>query len=214
MSLSEDDTAYRKSVRNMALVLAAIVITVFAGLIIPPYFSPNQEQFQTSGSVASPFGFTLSVRLNSTHTSPDGFVKITAWVNNSAASVENITSGNYWIVDHGLLWGRPCTSGWPIGIGVMQGYYTEADYSQGALIRLPQPLTSCPVSRATPGYFLLEARGSKAVVSLNGTLEFWNLQSTLVLGPVSLGGSQWPAGTYTVLVTDEWGDVIISQFAA
>ncbi len=211
---SDDDRAYRKSVRNMSVLLAAIVITVFAALIITPFLNPLHEQFPNSASVDSPYGFAISVTLNATQLGPGRYVSITAGMNSTSPQIENVTAQSAWAVDPNRLWGRLCTSGWPMGIGVMQGYYSEGNLSVGTLIGLPQPFVLCPVLRGTPSYFLLQPHGSKAVVSLNGTLEFWDLQTTLDFGSGSLGQGQRLGGVYTVVLADEWGDVVLLHFVA
>ncbi len=211
---SEDDQAYRKSVRNMSVVLAAIVITVFAALVITPFLNPLHEQFPNSASVDSPYGFALSVTLNETQLGPGRYVSIIALMNSTSSQIENVTAQSAWAVDPSHLWGRLCTSGWPMGIGLMQGYYSEGNFSRGTLIRLLQPLVLCLVLRGTPSYFLLQPHGSKTVASLNGTPEFWDLQTTLDFGSGSLGQGQRLGGVYTVVVADEWGDVVLLHFVA
>ncbi len=196
----------------MSIILATVVIMVFVALFISPYINPPRAQFSKSASVDSSYGFSLTVNLNATQVSPLGYVSMKTWMNSTSPRVENITAMGAWAVDQSRLWGRLCTSGWPIGIGVMQGYYTEDNYSQGTLIRLPQPLTLCPVSSVTPKYFVLEPHGSKAFVSLNGTPELWDLQTTLVSGSGLLGHGQLLGGVYTVIGADEWGDVVITHF--
>jgi len=48
--MDSDDIAYRKSVRNMGLFLAAIVITIFAAIFIPPYVNPPHNAYPQSVS--------------------------------------------------------------------------------------------------------------------------------------------------------------------
>ncbi len=212
--MSDDDVAYRKSVRNTLLVLALVLMALVAAFIASPYLTPNQNQFQTFGSVASPLGFTLSVRLIASHFAPNESLGITAWMNSTSAQIENITSGTAWPVNRNFLYGVFCNPGWPFGVGIMRGFYTLDNYTQGTLTSIALPFMNCEVyyAQGTPSYFLLQPHGSKAVVSLNGTLRLWDLQSTLLLGPGSPGGSTLTTGTYTIVTADEWGDVIISHF--
>jgi hypothetical protein len=209
--LSDDDVAYRKSVRNTLLVLAVVLLALFAAFVAGPYLTPAQNQFQTEGSVASPLGFILSVRLTATHPAPNGSLGITAWMNSTSNQIENITSGAAWPLNPSYLYGATCTPGWPVGIGIMKGFYSSDNYTQGTLIDVAL-LQPCPRPHPPPSYFLLQPHGSSAVVNLNGTLQFWNLSSTLVLGPGSPNKTILTAGTYTALTADEWGDVVISHF--
>jgi hypothetical protein len=61
-------------------------------------------------------------------------------------------------------------------------------------------------------YFLVQAQGSSAIVSINGSLESWNLQTTLVLGKDSFVQRPQTGGTFTVIGADGWGDVAILHF--
>ncbi len=209
--MTEDDAVYRRNVRTMALVLAAIVLTVFAALFIPPLLNPVHEQFNQSGSVNSPYGFSLNIRLNATHPAQGAGVSVTAWLNSTSPQISNITAVNSWPIGPQGLWTRICTSGWPLGVGVMPGYYTSDNYTLGSLIRVPMPLLACPVSIFTPKYFLLQPYGSVAIVELNGALAHWNLTSTVSLGGPLLG-AQRSSGVYTAVAADEWGDVVIAHF--
>ncbi|MDA4119012.1 MAG: hypothetical protein OK436_00310, partial [Thaumarchaeota archaeon] len=107
---SDDDLAYRKSVRNMSFVLAAIVITVFAAIFVPPYIYPQHNVFQSSVTYDSPFGFTLHLRINATSVPNAGAIMLTGWVNSTSSSIENVTAANAWGLPQGRLWGRICTT--------------------------------------------------------------------------------------------------------
>lgn len=194
----------------MSLVLAAIVITVFAALFVPPYLNPPRVVYQPSVSVDSPFGFTLHLTFNSTDIKAGGSVLITGWVNSTSASVQNITAGDSWAFPRENLWTRICTPGWPIGLGVMRGHYTQDNYTLGTLIQLPQPLVFCPLQPGIPNYFLLEGHSSKALVTLGGSPAIWTLQTGLTFGGPS--GQALQPGVYTAVLADEWGDVLTNIF--
>lgn len=209
--MTEDDRAYARSVRNMSIILAGIVLAVFAAIFVPPLFAPSHVPFSTSSTIPSPYGFDLGVRINATQLGPNQYLEISAWVNNTSSQILNVTAGSNWPLDENGLWGKLCTSGWPIGIGVMRGFYTNYNYTLGTLVPLPRPLVSCPVSSATPQYFLIERYSSEAIASVNGTLERWDLQSNLVFGSTAFGHDRLE-GVYTVVAADEWGDVAFLYF--
>jgi len=219
---SDDDLAYRRSVRNMSIILAVIVIVVFAAIFVPPYISPNHDVFQQSVTTDSPAGFTLHLTTNATSISPGGSVLIDGWVNSSFASVQNLTVADQWAFRESLLWGKACTTGWPIGVGVMEGHYDQDNYTLGTLLAIPQPLSSCPVS-APPQFILLypSPHSSEALASVSGNPVRWLLQtlfafSDRTLGPASQPGSpgpgELPPGVYTAVLADEWGDVLTNNF--
>jgi hypothetical protein len=215
--MDPDDVAYKKSVRNMSVVLAAIVITIFAALFIPPYVFPAHDTFQSSATVNSAFGFSLNLQINATHLPPGDELSISGWLNNTSSQIDNVSAADSWGVSQGMLWPGSCAEGWPIGLGVMEGHYTQDNYTLGTLI--PVPLPVCPVSVGTPSYILLEAHSSRALVDLGGTPQFWTIQSnyTFAYSPgegLPGGGAtgQLPAGVYTVVLADEWGDVLTTNF--
>lgn len=76
--MAEDGKAYRRSVRNMVLVLGAIVLTVFATIFIPPIVNPVHEQFNQTGYSDSVYGFRLNLRLNATQVAAGNGVAATA----------------------------------------------------------------------------------------------------------------------------------------
>jgi len=205
--MDPDDIAYRRSVRNMSLVLAAIVVTIFAAIFVSPYVFPPADTFQPSVTYGSAFGFTLHLQINSTSVSPGGGLLISAWLNSSSDSIASINASDSWGVGPAGLWTKPCTVGWPIGIGVMSGHYIQDNYTLGTLLPVPLPEEQCPAQPGVPGSFLLGPLSSKAVVDLNGTLKYWVLQSVY---QVSTG--QLPAGVYTAVLADEWGDVLTTNF--
>jgi len=207
---SDDDLAYRRSVRNMSLVLAAIVITVFAAIFVPPYVYPQHTLFQSSVSSGSPFGFTIHLQINATSVSHAGSIMLTGWVNSSSSSIENVTAANAWGLPQGRLWGGTCTTGWPIGLGVMKGHYTQDNYTLGSVIPIPQPLASCPLQLSAPRYFLFEAYSSKALVTVGGNTVTWRIQTEFSFR--GFQSSTHQSGVYTAVIADEWGDVLTTNF--
>ena len=194
----------------MSFVLAAIVITVFAAVLIPPYFARPQANFQASVTFDSPVGFNMHLTLNTTSPASGGHVLITGWLNSTSNSLENISASDQWALPVAKLWTSPCTAGWPIGLGIMKGHYDQVNYTQGTLLAILKPASSCPAQSGTPSYFLLEAYSSKALVDVGGSPQYWRLQSSYSFGYPS--SQSMPTGVYTVLMADEWGDVLTTNF--
>ena len=205
--MDPDDLAYKRSVRNMSLVLAAIAVTIFAALVVSPYAFPPSDTFQTSVSYDSAFGFTLHLQINTTDPASGTALQITGWLNSSASSIDNVTASDNWGVAPAGLWTRACTAGWPLGVGIMQGHYTQDNYTMGTLVQVPLTLSSCPTQSSTPGYFLLGPHSSKALVDLDGVPQYWVLQSGFAFGT-----SHYAPGVYTAVLADEWGDVLTTNF--
>jgi len=207
---AEDDASYRRSVRNTAALLVVVIIILIAGLVLQAYFVPLGSP-PTSTYAYSPNGLTLSFTINTTHAFAPSGVIITVWINGTS-STENVTAKNSWAVGPSLLWGSPCTPGWPLGIGVMHGYYDQYNYTSGTLLPLKPTVLYCPPPPGLPRSFLVEAYGSEAITNVNDSLLRWNLQTTLVLEKTSFLQSQLTGGTFTVIGADEWGDVAILHF--
>jgi len=199
-------------VRNTAFLLLIVVIVLAAGLFLPAFFTPAGT-LPTEAMAADPNGLTLNISLNTTRVFAPSGVAVTIWINGSSA-IENVTALDSWPLNQTLLWKAPCTPGWPMGVGVMLGYYDQYNYSSGALLPLNQPTAGCPPSSGVPISFLVQAEGSKAIISMNGSDETWDLLTTLVLTKSSVTPLLTTSEVFTVIGADEWGDVVILHFVA
>ena len=205
--MDPDDVAYRKSVRNMSLVLAAIVITIIIALAASPYVFPAGGTLRSSAESDSAFGFTMHLQVNATEAAQGSAVLITGWLNNTSGQINNVTAADSWGVAQGGLWTRVCTLGWPVGVGVMKGHYSQDNYTLGTLMPVPSPKVLCPAVRASPSYFLFEGHSSTVLVDLAGAPAYWRLQTSYGFTFTS------QPGVYTAVFADEWGDVLTANFA-
>jgi len=123
---------------------------------------------------------------------------------------DSVTAANSWGLPQGRLWGRICTTGWPIGLGVMKGHYTQDNYTSGTVIPFPQPLASCPVQLSPPRYFIFEAHSSNVLVTIGGNTVTWRVQSEFSFSGFQSSSQQ--SGVYTAVIADEWGDVLTTNF--
>ena len=208
---ADDEVSYRRSVRNVSVLLFVVVIVVISSLVLTTYFTPTSGPV-TSTLVYSPIGITLSMKLNVTSAFNPSGVNITLWINGTS-SIESINAQDSWVLPSSLLWTPPCEQGWPIGIGVMHGYYDIYNYTSGTLLFLKKPIFYCP-PEASPQSFIIQPRGSEAIVNFTGSFERWNLQSTLVLGTATFTHIQKVGGSFTVIGADEWGDAVFLHFNA
>ncbi len=198
----QDDVDYRNNVKTMAVVLAAIVITIFAALLVSTYLPPAAVTFQPSVSVPSAQGFTLNLSVNATSVPQGGEVNITSWAQSTDRMIDNVTAQDAWGVGEPGLWFSKC--GEPVGIGIMQGYYTADNFTQGTLMPLGNAPGSCTAT--LPRYFLFEYDTSKALVVENSTGYTWTI------GASTTTSSTLAKGVYTVIAADEWGDVVLTNF--
>src|SRR5712692_3565072 len=173
--MDPDDIEYRKSVKNTIVVISIIVVVIASALVVSPYLYPPVNTFQRHVSAPTDNGFTFTLEVNTTSLSTYGRISIAGWANSTSASTNNVTAADSWPVNRSRLIGRPCTNGWPIGVGVMQGHYTIDNYSLGTLIQLPQAVLLCPIPVSSPHWFEFEPapHSSRALVTLEDTPEIW-----------------------------------------
>jgi hypothetical protein len=213
MDPDPDDVAYRKSVRNTVKVLAVVVAVIAAALILTAYLDVAPDTFQTSTSVASTYPFTMSLAINTTSAQAADGIAITAWLNGTSpgSSVDNVTAASGWAFDETqLVWPR-CQQGFPLGVGVMQGHYTQDNYTLGTLLPVHQSLPPCRAS-SPPAWFYFPSQESRVVVFFDGNLTYWNLDVSMTFGPASAGVSRLAPGVYTAVAADEWGDIALTNF--
>jgi len=204
--MDADDVAYRRSVRNTAIVLSVVVVVLAASLGLTLLFDVAPDTFQTKTSVASTFPFTLTLTLNSTTVSPAGGVTVSAFLNGTGTG--NVTAVSSWAFVNSSLWVDRC--GWPLGIGIMQGHYTLDNYSLGTLL---QPGTSLNCAgHPAPRWFYFGSQASKVLVTLSGTPAFWELQTVLPFNATYTGRQSLSPGVYTAVAADEWGDFVMTNF--
>lgn len=209
----EDEAAYHRSARNMALVLAAMVITVFAALFVPPLVNPPHEQFAPEVYESSPYGFSLYLEVSPTSLGTGGTITVTAWLNNTGGQVDNVTGSSGWLLP--WLSETPCSSGYPvpIGLGVLGGYYTTSNVTSGEPLAAA-PLGPCSSAGPRPPYFAIAPLSTQSIVFYEGALHGWNLSSSFALSGYGNGTKTAFQGVYTVVAGDEWGDLIVTHFKA
>ena len=217
--MDPDDIAYRKSVRNMSIVLAVMAIVIFGTIFLPPYLFPSPDVFPTSVSYDSGFGFAMNLLLNSTAVTPSGHLLVTGWLNSSSDSIENVTAADSWAFPERMLWELQCAPGWPIGMGLMRGHYTQDNYTLGTPLQPATPPSQC-VS-GSPQYFLFYPHSDQALASVNDNPYRWRILMNVTLSQGSLSPNALPgapspgglpSGVYTVVFADEWGDVLTANF--
>ncbi|MDG6902173.1 MAG: hypothetical protein JRM80_09470 [Nitrososphaerota archaeon] len=205
--MDPDDIEYKRSVRNMSIVLAAIALVIVAALALSPYAFPPSNTFQESVSYSSAFGFAVHLQINATSLSAGDGILVSGWLNSSSGSLDNVTAVDSWGVGPSGLWTSACATGWPVGVGVMRGHYTQDNFSLGTLLPLAATEGSCQPQPASPGFFIFYPHSSRALIVLGGVPQYWVLQTNHYFG-----AAQLPPGVYTAVLADEWGDVVATNF--
>ena len=211
---SPDDEAYHKSVQRMVVVLATIVIVIFAAIYIPPLLNPIHEEFAPEVSVNSPYGFSLNLSVNATRIPAGGSVEFTVWLNNTSRQIDDVTAQSAWVVSN--LTAAPCATYMPVRIGVMLGYFTADNFSLGTVLPLSYPSTSCSANSpsAQPSYFLFEPLGTEALMNTSAGIVREAVSITMSSDFFLMHGTQASfQGVMTAVAIDEWGDSVLTHFA-
>ena len=207
--MDPDDVAYRRSVRNTVIVLGVVVVVLAASIALTFVFDVTPNTFQTKTSVASTYPFTLTLEVNTTSATASQRVEITAWLNGT--STGNVTASSNWAFDQSKLVRPVCSSGFPVGVGVMQGHYTTDNYSLGTLVSFVLPQIPCALE-PPPAWFYFSSATPKVLVALGATPEFWILRANATVSPTTMGVSTLQPGVYTAIGADEWGDFVMTNF--
>lgn len=211
----EDNKTYRRNVRNMALVLAAIAIVIFASIFVPPLISSGHEQFSSKSSVNSPNGYTLNLALNASRLIPGERLAIDAWINNTGKAINQLPAQKEWPIAN--VTDAPCGAVLPIRIGIMNGYYNVENVSLGQFLRLSFASVSCPATAAsgTPQYFLMQPLSSQTILQSSGGVEEFDISISCTAGGYVVNSSETRfSGVFTAVVMDEWGDLALTHFLA
>lgn len=216
MKVEDDDETYRRNVRTMGIVLAAIVITVFAAIFVPPLLNPLQEQFPSSVRVNSPYGFSLNLSLNTTQASAGKGVNFEVWLNNTSDQIVNVTSLNSWLT--GWPVSRFCPGFPPANVGVVPGYYSADNVSLSQVLPVyPVSGSDCPELAAgtTARYILFQPFRSVALIVFSNSSEAYQTDlrfSYSSSGSYGSGRLSSFSSVMTVVAADEWGDIVVAHF--
>jgi len=172
----------------------------------------------TSVSVASPGGLALRLDLNASSISTGESVSLSVAEWNSLDEQNVISSSNDWPVQ-GLGVG-PCGAlNYPFGFAILYGYYnSSAGLSSAQKAQIYEPGTySCPLilSGITAYSFYPLSDNADVMGSCDsGPCFSLEMNSSTVISGYWNGGTQLPlpSGSYTVVVGDEWGALLLGHF--
>ena len=203
----------------MLVVVAALLISaaIYALSIAERAPSIQIPTSVVSGEDAS-LGLILGLHIS---TNATGALLISTNETNILSRVNNVTTANDWPLPD--INSYPCGNynQFPIQYAVFQGRYELSNYSSGVSLTLfnPAEIYSCP-TESNPGPYLLFAP-----LSDNASYRFpsGGLGSYPVSAMYSLSGywtgsqsgsafHHFSSGFYTVLVENEWGDVVLLHF--
>lgn len=185
---------------------------------------PAQSLFVTleesSASVISPsLGLSLQLRLAADN-SNGGSVRITVEELNTLNRMNNVSAASDWRIPNASLRGPWQTT--MVGYAIYRGFCDTTNFTSGTPLPLteigsgPASCTPCPA----PTYYLFRPMSNNATTS-PGT-EFWYTSSSAMsinftenisgYWTSSTSFEIFPAGNYTVVALDQWGQAVVLQF--
>ena len=190
-----------------------------------PLPTTTGQQGSVTTSLTPPQGIQLN--LSMTGNSPTGGVtlkpgdlaSITISEYNPATTIANVSRASHWSSDALAL--GPCgTSGFPVGIAVLQGHYTSSNLTSGTPLRIFKPTAPCPAAVAAPPWYAFQPQSDLAVTSIGAAP--MAIRAMLGINGTWSGGdivgkgaafSKFAPGRYTVVGGDEWGQLALQYFS-
>lgn len=201
----DEDLEYKRNVRSTSIILIVIVLVILLSLLLPPILRPLHESFSKEVSLTSPYGFRIYLRLSETEVVAGRTINFSAWIYNPGNTL-NVSSINNWPIS-GYLY--KCG---PIAISVAKGYFDEGNVTLANTLNLGN-LRSCSVGSAD--YYVIGSRSSSSLAVSQGKASLIDLNYTLSSSGYYVESNLINYnGVFTVIATDEWGDMLLTHFKA
>jgi hypothetical protein len=130
-------------------------------------------------------------------------INATIWEINTLQSTNDIEVAPSWSGILGIA-AQGCTTGWPMGIGLLKGHYVASNVSQGQLVSYPF-MFSCPGAQITLQSLAFMPDSSTAIATTNFGTPTWDVSQSFVYQNLN-------PGNYTVVACDEWGHTAFAYF--
>ncbi|MDA4126582.1 MAG: hypothetical protein OK452_05195 [Thaumarchaeota archaeon] len=172
----------------------------------------------STGATSPSLGLSLVLRLASDRVN-SGSLVVTVVVHNSLGRVNNVSSANGWRVSTSSLRGAYQTT--MVGYAVYRGTYGENNFTAGTPLALMEPGSSFRCTPCSPpGYYSFQPNGDNATMSPGSMFGYNGSPTMLINFTESISGfwtgptqfDAFPAGTYTVVAFDQWGQTVAMQF--
>jgi hypothetical protein len=159
--------------------------------------------------------------LNSTRVSSGQAIAATVDEFNTMVAPNNVSVSSDWPLQ-GLAVGACGSVNYPVGLAVLRGNYDLANVTSGTALQIYQPgAYGCPIVLSGISSYLFQASSDNATVigscqpgaCLNETMGATVSVSGYWTGGAATAFTSFPAGVYTVVAGDEWGDITLSHFA-
>lgn len=210
--------------RIISIVLLFGILIIIAGCknaTIKTSTSTTLTEFNGANSASSKSlnGLSLSLSLDSQTYQQGQYVTIVIDEKNTLSKTNNVPDLDKWQTDELSL--GPCIAA-PIGIALLQGYYTSSNFSAATpLVIFSDPSSGhCPIE-VRPTSYSFQPSSDVANLILNSDPSF-SIKNQEIMAEVPIEGywnnnsgipfNGFDPGVYTVVGGDEWGALVILHF--
>ncbi|MDG7043221.1 MAG: hypothetical protein JRM98_03795 [Nitrososphaerota archaeon] len=208
----------------LALIIAIIVglVAIVAPLAYYHYYYHPQSTAGAGSSVGLPDGLQMYLNISPDRFVVGGSITIDISIVNPATHNVTIAAAQDWPISGASL-GACNTFNYPMGIAIYSGHYMASNITMAGEPLLLYALVPCPMVILYVKSYVFAPYGSPTTQwsDSNGTfyvgsyeIHYASQLSGFWAVPPS-GASQFrsfPAGNYTVVGADEWGQMAISHF--
>jgi len=209
------------SAPTVVFLVLVIATSAAIGVISTVGTSTHETSKEITGPghvvVRSTSGLNLSLSLGSTLISPGRAISVGIDEWNTLPQENVVPSASDWPLQ-GLTLG-PCGTNLPVGIEIVQGFYTSSNISSAQALQLSEPgIYSCPLILQVSSYTF---EPSSDVAGIVGSCDSSPCFTESVNSTTYVSGhwtatsafSNFTLGEYTVVGGDEWGALAILHFA-
>jgi hypothetical protein len=174
----------------------------------------GQGSSGTQTSTTRALGLELSIVVSPGIGPPGTDFQVTASVTNFLPMANNVTGLDEY---SGVSPDQVCGSA-PIAFEVLQGYYTLTNYTSGRVVDVHGPgVSACPSRGADLSYYVFQPNSDNFTGPPGAGLSSHAAEVSAGVSQVWSGGSAegtpLPAGRYTAVAADNWGQLAMVHFA-
>ena len=199
---------------NAKIVATIFIPIIVIGLIFGVYLSQVVKPsvgIDSSSSATDQNGLQLELWISRTSLLPGDALSINISEYNTLNGINNVSAETNWPMND-LQLGSCGHSIYPFGIAILSGVYAANNISDATQLQI-FPNEPCPLFLILVTGYLFQPLNDTAVILPGNTTPVF-MDSQISLTGVYSNGTQrsFPAGEYTVLAGDEWGDIAFQYF--
>jgi hypothetical protein len=222
----------------MKLLIPLVTVAIIGSIVISAILIQTSTSTDTTSTInmfsatsdsANSVNLRLALMINTTHVGVGRAINVTASVNNTLSSLNNVSAASSYAYPF-LLASLPCTSlDLPVITVLFQGYFTSTNVSSAKFLYQVPPgeVSSCHTMPSSYAFLPSSDLVNEAYTGPNQTIHSQNYPLVSVssfkgyyLTDVSNSSFQtsrsqfvgFPTGIYTIVASDMWGDTCFLYF--